>query len=288
MHVAKTIAEVRERVAAWRVDGARVALVPTMGNLHRGHLALVAAAARHADKVAASVFVNPLQFDREDDLAAYPRTPDADLERLRESGVALAFTPACEEMYPLHRGGSVRVDPGELGAILCGAHRPGHFAGVATAVVKLFNIFAPDVAVFGEKDYQQWVLVRRLAECFDFAVRIVAVPTVREDSGLALSSRNARLDEAQKAQAAALYRVLRATAAAVRAAAGPAALRRLTADARRSLERAGLSPDYVEIRDAQTLAPVDAATDGARCIVLAAVRLGEVRLIDNVIVGADA
>ncbi len=252
-----------------------------MGNLHRGHLALLKVAAERADKVAASIFVNPLQFDREDDLAAYPRTPDADLERLREAGVALAFTPVYEEMYPPRSDADIYIDPGELGGILCGADRPGHFSGVATVVVKLFNIFTPDVAVFGEKDYQQLVLVRRLVERFDLDVGIAAVPTVREADGLALSSRNAYLSRDEKERAAGLYRVLCETAEAAKGLCDTVALSRLAEDARRRLERARLLPDYVEICDARTLAVVDGE---AQRIVLGAVRLGRARLIDNVFI----
>ena len=288
MHVARAIAEVRKHVGAWRAAGERIALVPTMGNLHPGHFALVAAAGKHADKVAVSIFVNPLQFDRADDFESYPRTRDADLERLRESDTALVFTPDHQEMYPPGRGKGAHVNPGDLGAILCGACRPGHFSGVATVVVKLLNIFTPDVAVFGEKDYQQLVLIRGLVKRLNFGVRVVAVPTVRDADGLALSSRNALLSREQKDRAAALYRVLRETAAALRGAGKSTTLSRFAAAARRDLERAGLRPDYVEIRDARTLAPVTVRSDDGSCVILAAVRLGRVRLIDNIIINVDA
>ena len=285
MHFVSTIAEARERVAAWRKAGRRVALVPTMGNLHRGHLALISAAAMHAEKIAVSIFVNPLQFDDEGDLRAYPRTLAADLEVLRAQNVALAFAPGREEMYPPHCAQGVRVDPGDLGTVLCGADRPGHFAGVATVVVKLFNVFQPDVAVFGEKDYQQLVLIRRLVRCLNFSVRVVAVPTVREPSGLALSSRNEYLDEEQKRRAATLYQVLQATAAALRDEAEMTAAQHLIDGARARIESAGLSPDYVELRDLHTLEPLDphAVAPGSR-IILGAARIGTARLIDNVIV----
>lgn len=283
-HLVRTRAQVRERLAEWRAEGARVALAPTLGNLHRGHLALVDAAAEHADKVAVSIFVNPLQFDREDDLQAYPRTLDADLERLRGRDVSLVFAPAVEEIYPPDCDPGIFVEPGALAKTLCGANRPGHFAGVATVVVKLFNLFAPDAAVFGEKDYQQLILIRRLVERLDFGVHVVSVPTVREDDGLALSSRNGYLDAEQRKRAPALYRVLRDTAARVKDGGGAAALNRLAADAHARLESAGLRPDYVEIRDARDLAPVDDRRERRGKVVLAAAWLGKARLIDNVVV----
>ena len=206
-----------------------------------------------------------------------------DLALLREHGAELVFTPDYEEMYPPHSGDE-RVDPGELGTILCAAARPGHFSGVATIVVRLFNLFIPDVALFGEKDYQQLVLIRQLVKRFGFDVRVVAVPTVREDSGLALSSRNAYLDEEQKRRAPTLYRVLCKTAAAARDVRDAAAIKRLTVQACHRLEAEGLQPDYVEVRGATTLAVVAADNLGSReaRIVLGAARLGKARLIDNV------
>ena len=288
MHVVRTKAQVRKHLAEWRAEGARVALTPTMGNLHRGHLALIAAAAERADKVAVSIFVNPLQFDRKDDFRAYPRTLDGDLERLRDRGVSLVFAPAAEEIYPPDCDASIFVDPGELAGVLCGANRPGHFTGVATVIVKLFNLFTPDVAVFGEKDYQQLILIRRLVERLDFDVHVVAVPTVREADGLALSSRNSYLDAEQRKRAPALYRVLRDVAAQVEGNGDAAVLNRLAENARARLESAGLRPDYVEIRNARDLAPLDVRDlkprDGGGKVVLAAAWLGKARLIDNVIV----
>ena len=285
MYLVRTIAEVRERMAKWRAAGRRVALVPTMGNLHRGHLTLVAAAAGCADEVAVSIFVNPLQFDDERDLRVYPRTLEADLEALQAQNVGLAFTPDREEMYPSDRRQDVYVDPGDIGAILCGADRPGHFVGVATVAVKLFNVFQPDAAVFGEKDYQQLVLIKRLVQCLNFGVRIVAVPTVREASGLALSSRNEYLDEEQKRRAATLYRALHTAATALGNEGELTAMRRLLDAARAEIESAGLSPDYVELRDSYTLEAFDSrgAVSGSR-IILGAARIGKARLIDNVLV----
>ena len=282
MRVVRTIAEVREYVAAQRAARTCLALVPTMGGLHRGHLALIDAAAKRTADIMASLFINPLQFDREDDFRSYPRTPDADLEQLRARGVSLAFVPAVEEMYPA-RDDDVRVEPGKLGEILCGAGRPGHFAGVVTVVVKLFNIFTPDIALFGEKDYQQLVLIRRLAERFDFGVEIVAVPTVRDEDGVALSSRNALLNKEDRTCAPALYRVLRETADAI-GGAGSESMEQLERNACTRLEREGFRPEYVRVCNARTLAPAaadDAGRDGL--VVLAAAWLGNVRLIDNVV-----
>ena len=272
-------------MAAWRRAGRYVALVPTMGNLHRGHLGLIAAAAGCAGKVAVSIFVNPLQFDDKEDLRAYPRTLEADLAMLRAQDVALAFAPDYEELYSPDHGQDVYIDPGDIGAILCGADRPGHFAGVATVVAKLFNVFQPDVAMFGEKDYQQLVLIRRLVRCLNFGVRVVAVPTVREPGGLALSSRNRYLNKEQKWRAAALYRVLQATATALRNDGETAAVRHLIGQAYAKVKLAGLVPDYVELRDMHTLKPLDSrgGAPGSR-IILGAARIGKARLIDNVIV----
>lgn len=289
MFLGRTLSEVHSRVGAWRAAGKRVALVPTMGNIHRGHLALIAEAEKHADKVSVSIFVNPIQFDDEEDLRAYPETFDADIEALRTQKVAFVFAPAREEMYPADHGHGLHVDAGDIAEVLCGASRPGHFAGVATVIVKLFNVFKPDVAVFGEKDYQQLVLVRRLVEWLNFDVRIVAVPTVRESSGLALSSRNSYLNGEQKQRAATLYRVLRATASRLKHSDGKDTIKRLLGEARDQLESAGLVPDYVELRDLHTLGPIISAESrsGSR-IVLGAAWVGKTRLIDNVIVDSSA
>ena len=211
--VVRSRAELATALAAVRAGGRRVALVPTMGALHEGHLALVRAAAARADAVLASIFVNPLQFGAGEDLDRYPRTPEADLAALAAEGVELVFAPPAEEMYP---GGppAVTVDPGPLGGLLEGASRPGHFAGVLTVVTKLFGLLRPDVAVFGEKDYQQLALIRRAAADLELGVEVVGVPTVREPDGLALSSRNRYLPEVDRARALSLSRALRAGAAA--------------------------------------------------------------------------
>ncbi|MCK9529967.1 MAG: pantoate--beta-alanine ligase [Gammaproteobacteria bacterium] len=283
MHTVNTVAGVRERVRAWRAAGEPVALVPTMGNLHAGHIALVARARALAARVVVSVFVNPLQFGPNEDLAAYPRTPDQDAEKLREAGADLLFMPSVDEMYPHGNAGVTQVEVPGLSDILCGASRPGHFRGVATVVSKLFNIVQPDVAVFGEKDYQQLAVIRRLVEDLCFPIRIEGVPTARESDGLARSSRNCYLSAEARARAPGLYRALVEIAEAIRA--GRRDFSALEQQAAHALAQQGFHPDYVSIRRAADLTePGDADTSLA---VLAAARLGTTRLIDNLLIGLD-
>jgi pantoate--beta-alanine ligase len=275
--VARTIAELRRQVASWRAAGDRVGLVPTMGALHKGHMALIAAARADCRRVVATIFVNPKQFAPGEDLAAYPRREAADLARLRGGGADLAFLPAVGEIYP--PGFATNVHVGGLGDGLCGAHRPGHFDGVATIVAKLLLQTLPDVAYFGEKDYQQLMIVKRLAQDLDIPARIAGVATVREPDGLALSSRNAYLSPAERRAAPALAAALRAIAAALRR--QPAAVADAIARGRAALEAAGFAVDYLEVREAADLAPVAAAVT-APSRVFAAAWLGRTRLIDNV------
>ncbi len=272
--------ELRARVRAWRAAGESVALVPTMGDLHAGHLALVETARQCADRLVVSVFVNPLQFGPNEDFAAYPRALERDRERLAAYGADAVYAPDAETLYPRGIDNTVRLHVPELEEVLCGADRPGHFAGVATVVAKLFNAAEPDCAVFGEKDYQQLLLIRRMAADLDFGVDVVAVPTVREADGLALSSRNGYLSEAERAAAPTLYAALRALSE--RLLAGERNFPRLEADARAELASVGFSPSYVAVRRAADLrepTPGDRA-DALR--VLAAAHLGGARLIDNV------
>jgi pantoate--beta-alanine ligase len=276
LETARTVAELRRHVAVWRRNEARLGLVPTMGALHRGHLALVAAARAECDRVVASIFVNPKQFAAGEDLDAYPRREAADLAQLREAGVDLAFVPAVEEMYP--PGFVTTVSVSRLSEGLCGEHRPGHFDGVATVVTKLLTQTLPDVAYFGEKDYQQLIIVRRLARDLDLPVRIVGVATVREADGLALSSRNVYLSREERRIAPELARVLRSIAAAV--ALRPTTVAGELASGRAALQQAGFLVEYLEIREAESLAPVTTAVT-APARVFAAVRLGRTRLIDN-------
>ncbi len=264
----------------WRNSGARIGLVPTMGALHKGHMALVGAARARGDRVVATIFVNPKQFAPSEDLGAYPRREAADLDMLRGGGVDLAFVPGAEEIYPPGFATLVRVSGLTEG--LCGAHRAGHFDGVATVVAKLLIQSMPDAAYFGEKDYQQLMVIRRLARDLDLPVQIEGVPTVREADGLALSSRNAYLTPAERQVAPELARTLREIAAAV--ASEPTAIAREIAQGRARLTHAGFGVEYLEIRDAKSLVPVIAAV-GAPARVLAAVRLGRTRLIDNIAIG---
>ncbi|MEY1663032.1 pantoate--beta-alanine ligase [Isoalcanivorax beigongshangi] len=275
MQTLHRIAEVRARVAAWKAAGERVALVPTMGNLHSGHIRLVTTAREHADRVVASVFVNPTQFGPTEDFDSYPRTLEADQEKLAAAGCDLLFAPSADEMYPEPNLTWVEVD--QLGDHLCGAARPGHFRGVTTVVSKLFNIVTPDVACFGEKDYQQLAVIRRMVQDLCYGIEIIGVTTEREDDGLALSSRNGYLSAEQRQQAPALYATLRAAQAALER--GDRDYPALIERARAQLEAAGFVVDYFQIVDAEKLYPV--TPDTLRLHLAAAARLGETRLIDN-------
>ncbi len=280
MDTVRTIADLRSHIAGWRKAGERVGLVPTMGALHAGHMALVRTARAGCDRVVASIFVNPKQFAPNEDLASYPRREAADLDMLRAAAVALVFMPAVDEIYPPGFATTVRV--ADLTDCLCGAHRPGHFDGVATVVTKLLLQSLPDIAYFGEKDYQQLLVVRRLARDLDIPVRIAGVPTVREADGLALSSRNAYLSPQERRVAPDFARILRRIAAALSA--EPAAVARELARGTADLEQAGFAIEYLELREADTLAPVtETVTAPAR--VFAAVHLGRTRLIDNLPIG---
>ncbi len=280
MQTVHTVAELRARVAAWKRAGERVAFVPTMGNLHRGHLHLVERARELTPRTVASIFVNPTQFGPNEDFAGYPRTLDDDSRQLAAVGLDLLFAPGVAEMYPRPLDEMTQVTVPELSGILCGASRPIHFRGVATVVSKLFNMAQPDVALFGEKDWQQLMVIRRLVADLDFPVEIVGVPTVREADGLALSSRNGYLTAEERAIAPVLYATL--TASAERLRAGERDCERLTNEAKARLAAAGFRPDYFEIRRARDLQPpADEDTD---LRILAAAWLGRARLIDNLAV----
>jgi len=277
MKTVETIRDLRRQMAAWRAAGESAALVPTMGNLHGGHLELVREARRRADRVVVSIFVNPLQFGAGEDFEAYPRTLRQDAERLEHARADLLFAPSSEELYPQRREAQTRVEVPGLSGILCGASRPGHFAGVATVVCKLFNLVQPDLALFGEKDFQQLLVIRRMTEDLCIPVEIVGVATVREPDGLARSSRNGYLTPEERCRAPALYRILRETAAAVEN--GDRDYPALEAGAAEKLTSAGFEPDYVSIRRAADLAaPKRHERD---LVILAAARLGRARLIDN-------
>jgi pantoate--beta-alanine ligase len=276
METLHDIPALRSRLAGWRAAGLRIALVPTMGNLHEGHIALVRTALAGADRVVATVFVNPLQFGPGEDLHSYPRTLAEDARQLQAVGCQLLFAPSEATMYPQGRAGHTQVEVPGLSAELCGASRPGHFRGVTTVVAKLFNLVQPDLAVFGQKDYQQLMLIRRMALDLNMDIEIVGLPTVREADGLAMSSRNAYLTAAERARAPMLFRTLTAVAAAVAAGTSPEQAER---DAAQALRTAGFEPDYVSVRRRVDLAlpgPADSAL-----VVLAAAHLGRARLIDN-------
>jgi pantoate--beta-alanine ligase len=277
MEIVTTIAEVRERVRRWHREGQRVAFVPTMGNLHAGHRSLIELARRHGDRFVASIFVNPMQFGPNEDFAHYPRTPQEDERMLADAGCDLMFMPDGAEIYPRGLEHSTRVEVPDLSRILCGQFRPGHFEGVSTVVAKLFNIVEPSIAVFGEKDYQQLTIIRRMVEDLCMPVTIVPAPTVRESDGLALSSRNQYLSAAERQIAPRLYQEL--ARAAERLQAGESDMAGLERRASAALDAAGLRPDYFSVRR-RDLATPDAAT--RELVILAAVRLGRARLIDNI------
>lgn len=278
MHTETDPDRVRARVADWHRQGRSIAFVPTMGNLHAGHHALLQHAARLGDKVVASVFVNPAQFGPDEDFARYPRTLEADRAGLDQVGCDLLFTPSVETMYPYGVEQSVTVHVPGLSEILEGAHRPGHFDGVTTVVSKLLAIVQPDVAVFGRKDYQQWRVIEHLCRDLRFGVDIVGVPIVRDGDGLALSSRNQYLDQARREKAPQLHQALRHACTLLDRGVVAAEVEQRTCA---RLQDAGFVPDYVAVRNAADLGmPQAGQRDGL--VVLAAARLGTVRLIDNI------
>ena len=284
MHIATTIEELRTAVRAARQSGHRVGLVPTMGNLHAGHESLVSAAREQAGFVVASVFVNPTQFGPREDFARYPRTPEQDGERLARHGCDLLFLPSVDTMYPLGIARAVRMSVPAISDVLDGASRPGHFDGVATVVARLFNLVQPDLAVFGRKDYQQWLVVKAMVRDLAFPIDIVGAPIVREADGLAMSSRNQYLDASHRAEAALLLAVLSDMARAVRTTAHPReAIEQSAVD---RLRAAGFEPDYAVLRRRDDLGEPAA---GTRCdlVALVAARWGGVRLIDNLEIDAS-
>ncbi|NUT81430.1 pantoate--beta-alanine ligase [Pseudomonas brassicacearum] len=283
MNTVKTVRELRAAVARARGEGKRIAFVPTMGNLHSGHMALVTKAAQRADFVVASIFVNPLQFGAGEDLDKYPRTLAADQEKLLQAGCHLLFAPSVEEMYPDGMAGQTRVSVPQLSEGLCGASRPGHFEGVATVVSKLFNMVQPDLAVFGQKDFQQLAVIRALVHDLNMPIQIIGEPTVRAEDGLALSSRNGFLSPDQRAVAPVVYRALSQIAEAIKQ--GRRDFPALVDEQLKQLEAAGLRPDYLEIRHAKTLRP--ALSEDRDLVILVAAFLGTTRLIDNLHLDLD-
>jgi pantoate--beta-alanine ligase len=277
MITAQTVDALRQSVNRWRADGKRIAFVPTMGNLHAGHLTLVRSARQHGDIVVVSIFVNPMQFDRGDDLEAYPRTPEQDTYALASEGVDLVFLPGVTEMYPRPLPTMTYVEVPGLSDILCGADRPGHFRGVTTVVNRLFNLVQPDVAVFGKKDYQQCLIIRRMVADLGLPVEIVAVDTVRESDGLAMSSRNNYLTPGERSTAPKLAHILRASADRLKK--DGESFADVEREAWIALEKVGFRPDYFSVRARRDLSvPREGERD---LVVLAAAWLGKARLIDN-------
>ncbi|MGI9329255.1 MAG: pantoate--beta-alanine ligase [Gammaproteobacteria bacterium] len=279
MKICADIQQLRAQVARWRSAGERIALVPTMGNLHAGHLSLIETARARADRVIASVFVNPSQFGPGEDLDAYPRSPADDQAKLSTAGTDLLYLPTQEAIYPFGVQAMTRVTVPELSALLCGASRPGHFEGVTSVVCRLFNIVQPDSAVFGQKDYQQLLLIQRMVTDLHLPIRILSAPIVRAEDGLALSSRNQYLGEAERAQAPALYAALQQAGRDIEG--GRDDFAALEAEGAARLLAAGMRPDYFAVRRAADLAPPRAGHDSWG--VLAAAYGGSARLSDNIL-----
>ncbi|WP_265669620.1 pantoate--beta-alanine ligase [Klebsiella grimontii] len=280
MLIIETLPLLRQHIRRLRQEGKRIALVPTMGNLHDGHMKLVDTAKASADVVVASIFVNPMQFDRAEDLARYPRTLQDDCEKLNKRKVDLVFAPAAAEIYPQGTESQTYVDVPGLSTMLEGASRPGHFRGVSTIVSKLFNLIQPDVACFGEKDFQQLALIRKMVADMGYDIEIIGVPIMRAKDGLALSSRNGYLSAEQRKIAPGLYKVM--SHAAEKLAAGERNLDEVIAIAGQELNEKGFRADDIQIRDADTL--LDLTENSQRAVILMAAWLGEARLIDNQIV----
>ncbi len=280
MLVVNDIPTLRQTISQFRQQGETIAFVPTMGNLHDGHLTLVREAQQRARRVVVSIFVNPMQFDRAEDLANYPRTLEQDCARLRAAGVDAVFTPTPEIMYPHGLGAQTYVEVPGISTLLEGALRPGHFRGVATVVTKLFNLVQPDVACFGQKDYQQLALIRQMVADMAMPIEIVGVPTVRAEDGLALSSRNGYLSAAERAIAPLLARVMRQLGERIEQ--GEQDYEALIQQATEQLDEGGFRTDAIDLVDAETLLPLGAQSQKA--VILMAAFLGRARLIDNLVV----
>ncbi|HAX9327524.1 TPA: pantoate--beta-alanine ligase [Escherichia coli] len=277
MLIIETLPLLRQQIRRLRMEGKRVALVPTMGNLHDGHMKLVDEAKARADVVVVSIFVNPMQFDRPEDLARYPRTLQEDCEKLNKRKVDLVFAPSVKEIYPNGTETHTYVDVPGLSTMLEGASRPGHFRGVSTIVSKLFNLVQPDIACFGEKDFQQLALIRKMVADMGFDIEIIGVPIMRAKDGLALSSRNGYLTAEQRKIAPALYKVLSSIADNLQA--GERDLDEIIAIAGQELNEKGFRADDIQIRDADTL--LEVSENSKRAVILVAAWLGDARLIDN-------
>lgn len=278
MLIIETIPLLRQQIRRWRQEGKRIALVPTMGNLHDGHMKLVDDAKNRADVVVTTIFVNPMQFDRPDDLTRYPRTLQEDCEKLNRRKVDLVFAPAPADIYPQGLDSQTFVEVPGLSTMLEGASRPGHFRGVSTIVSKLFNMVQPDIACFGEKDFQQVAVIRKMVADMGYDIEIIGVPTVRAKDGLALSSRNGYLTAEQRKIAPGLHKVMQSLADKLRA--GERDTEEMLAIAATELNEKGFRSDDLQIRDADTLLELD--VESKRAVVLMAAWLGQARLIDNV------
>ena len=277
MLIIETLPLLRQQIRRLRMEGKRVALVPTMGNLHDGHMKLVDEAKARADVVVVSIFVNPMQFDRPEDLARYPRTLQEDCEKLNKRKVDLVFAPSVKEIYPNGTDTHTYVDVPGLSTMLEGASRPGHFRGVSTIVSKLFNLVQPDIACFGEKDFQQQALIRKMVADMGFDIEIVGVPIMRAKDGLALSSRNGYLTAEQRKIAPGLYKVLSSIADKLQA--GERDVDEIIAIAGQELNEKAFRADDIQIRDADTL--LEVSENSKRAVILVAAWLGDARLIDN-------
>ncbi len=276
MNIFRTVTELRAQIQQWKLQGLRIGFVPTMGNLHAGHFALVELAKQHSDRVVSSIFVNPTQFGPNEDYARYPRTEQHDIDGLLSKGCDAIFLPTVDEMYPYGSKGCVQMHVPGITDILCGVHRPGHFNGVAIVVARLFNMVQPDCAVFGRKDYQQLQVIRYMTREMSFPVDIISAPTLRESSGLAMSSRNQYLSEDERLIAPIIYRTLCTIRDAYRAG---IALEQIEQQAVETLEQSGFEVDYVDILSAD-LGKASRSRRKGRVALIAA-RLGRTRLIDN-------
>jgi pantoate--beta-alanine ligase len=275
MRTLRDISDLRDALNEYRQRGQRIALAPTMGNLHAGHLALIETARQHADVVVSSLFVNPMQFGPGEDLDAYPRTFEADQQALTDAGCDVLFAPSTQALYPSRLDAQTSVHVPVVSEGLCGGDRPGHFDGVATVVTMLFNLVQPDIACFGEKDYQQLAVIRKMVADLHLPIAIIGVPIVRNEDGLALSSRNGYLSPEERAKAPMLYRTLCTMRDALENGANHY---EVLQQGHQALYDAGFKPDYIELRDL-ALGPIEAKTDEA--VLLAAAKLGSARLIDN-------
>ena len=277
MQLIHSITEMQSYSSVWQQAGLKIAYVPTMGNLHAGHLSLVEKAVQVADRVVVSIFVNPLQFNENSDFEAYPRTLDADIKKLDDYRVNVLFAPSEKALYPQGREQVTTLEVPELSTILEGKRRPGHFRGVTTVVAKLFNCVQPHVAIFGEKDFQQLLVLKRMVADLNFPIEIIGMPTQREEDGLAMSSRNSRFSAAERQKAPVLYRALQLLRDKILT--GERDFAQLESQAMEQISGEGMTPEYISVRSAKDLGAPQTSTD---LVIMAAARLGQTRLIDNI------